>query len=65
MLLEDIMFIKLAIWNTFVGEVFVCEQETQTKASILLRVAFIAIVVTCIVATNQRWLLLKVQSLMK
>ena len=33
MLLEDIMFIKLAaggIWNVFVvGEVLVCEQETK------------------------------------
>ena len=55
------------MWNIFVGEVFVCEQETQTKATVFmhLRAAFIAIVVTYIVATNQSWLLLKVQCLMK
>ena len=33
----------------FVWEVFICEQETQMKA-----VAFITIIVACIVATNQK-----------
>ena len=35
MLLKDVMFIKL--WNTFVGEVFVCEQETQIKATAFIQ----------------------------
>ena len=29
MLFQDIMFMKLRIWNTFVREILVYEQETQ------------------------------------
>ena len=43
-----------AIWDVFVGEIFVCEQETQIKAT-----AFITITATCTAATNQGQLLLR------
>ena len=36
MLLEDIMFIELAIWNVFVGDMLVCEQESQIMAMVLI-----------------------------
>ena len=45
-------------WNALVGEVFVCEQETQIEPT-----TFITITVTCITATNQGWLIFKVQCL--
>ena len=45
------------MWNAFVGEVFVCDQETQIKATV-----FLTITVICIAAaTNQGQILFKVQ----
>ena len=34
---SHIMFIKLCIWNAFLGEVLLCEQETQIKAVVFIR----------------------------
>ena len=49
MLLED------TIWNMFVGEVLVCEQEPQICRShgIYMEHLYITIIVANIVATNQ------------
>ena len=53
LLLENIMFIGLYRICVYVGHVFVCEQENSNEShGIYSRVAFIIIIVTCIVVTS-------------